>query len=214
MTPWHSHSLTHHHSRLHDSLSLSHTHTHSLTIKRLSNTLTKGGRQEIKKLIQHSNSNYSLQNLSHPILVEDDTVSAVYKDVIQDLLWCKSKYVLSSCCNPFLHAGGTAGRGVCISIAHYSSKTRRVEWLNCFDCIVLYLFFDIYIHTICIQDNAELSDSALGTCVLFLYFGTVLATPLAGKLVGWVVICADSSLICNIMSVNSKLNFFELQLLF
>jgi hypothetical protein len=81
MTPWHSHSLTHH------ALSrLSLSHTHSLTIKRLSNTLTKGGSQEIKKLIQHSNSNYSLQNLSHPILVEDDTVSAVYKDVIQDLL--------------------------------------------------------------------------------------------------------------------------------
>jgi hypothetical protein len=36
-----------------------------------------------------------------------------------------------------------------------------------------------------IQDNAELSDSALGTCVLFLYFGTVLATPLAGKLIGY-----------------------------
>lgn len=33
-----------------------------------------------------------------------------------------------------------------------------------------------------IQDDGDLSDSALGFCVLFLYFGTVLATPIAGRI--------------------------------
>ena len=49
------------------------------------------------------------------------------------------------------------------------------------DALFVDVIYDSYTYE---QDNAELSDSALGTCVLFLYFGTVLATPLAGKLIG------------------------------
>lgn len=33
-----------------------------------------------------------------------------------------------------------------------------------------------------IQDRSDLSDGTLGLCVLFVYFGTVLATPFAGAL--------------------------------
>jgi hypothetical protein len=53
-----------------------------------------------------------------------------------------------------------------------------------------------------------------GTCVLFLYFGTVLATPLAGKLINvfgskWATISSALLFICALpfIGMNPRLNF-------